>query len=80
MVAKLPAGGNPPGRFLPPRAAGHPPLDAAPSKGVTLDMETMVQEFFGAMGYDPATGISTEVMLESLGLITLAENSQEKGG
>jgi aldehyde:ferredoxin oxidoreductase len=80
MVAKQPAGGNPPGRFLPPQAAGHPPLDAGPSKGVTLDTETAIREFFGAMGYDPATGIPTEEMLESLGLITLADDSQEKGG
>jgi aldehyde:ferredoxin oxidoreductase len=65
---------------LPPRASGHPPLDAGPSKGVTLDMETMVQEFFGAMGYDPATGIPTEEVLESLGLITLAEDFREQGG
>jgi aldehyde:ferredoxin oxidoreductase len=64
---------------LPPRASGHPPLDAGPLKGVTLDTQTMVREFFGAMGYDPITGIPTEAILESLGLTALAEDLEKLG-
>jgi aldehyde:ferredoxin oxidoreductase len=58
-----------PGDFsLPSRAVGSPPLEAGPLKGVTLDMETMIRDYFQAMGYEESTGIPTAELLESLGL------------
>ena len=56
---------------LPARAAGNPPLDEGPLRGVTLDMETMVRDYFQAMGYDRATGVPSQEVLESLGLAGL---------
>ena len=56
---------------LPERAVGIPPLEEGPLKGVTLDMEMMVREFHRAMGYDEATGVPTDELLESLGLVNI---------
>jgi aldehyde:ferredoxin oxidoreductase len=53
---------------LSPRAAGQPPLDDGPLKGVTLDMETMTREYYGAMGFDEETGVPGEELLDLLGL------------
>jgi aldehyde:ferredoxin oxidoreductase len=53
---------------LPARTIGDPPLEAGPLKGVTLDMETMIHDFYRAMGYDETTGTPTKDLLESLGL------------
>jgi len=58
---------------FPSRASGHPPLREGPLKGITLDMETMVRDYFRAMGYDEATGIPTGELLETLGLSELIE-------
>jgi aldehyde:ferredoxin oxidoreductase len=62
-----------PGDFsLPVRAVGIPPLEDGPLKGVTLDMEAMIQDYFRAMEYDEATGVPTGELLESLGLSGIA--------
>ena len=53
---------------LPARARGEPPLAEGPVRGITLDMETMVAEWAGAMGYDVETGTPTAEVLQSLGL------------
>lgn len=64
-----------PGDFsLPARASGNPPLAEGPLKGITLDMETMMRDYFRAMGYDEATGAPTRALLESLGLSQAAED------
>jgi aldehyde:ferredoxin oxidoreductase len=67
-----------PDRFsLPPRAMGRPPLEDGPTKGVTLDMETMIREYRAAMGYDESTGLPTKALVDSLGLSPLAEDLKE---
>lgn len=67
-----------PGDFsLPPRAGGFPPLGKGPLRGITLDMQTMTQDYFRAMGYDETTGIPTRGMLEALGLLQVAEDLRE---
>lgn len=67
---------RPDGFSLPSRASGRPPLGEGPLKGVTLDVETMTQEFFRAMGYDES-GMPTRELLESLGLSEIAEDLKE---
>lgn len=58
---------------LPPRVMGSPPLGEGPTKGVTLDMETMMKDYRRAMGYAESTGLPTEALLHSLGLPDVAE-------
>ena len=67
-VFNLREGVRPEDFALPSRAAGHPPLQEGPLKGVTLDMDVMVRDYFRAMGYDEETGIPGEELLQSLGL------------
>jgi aldehyde:ferredoxin oxidoreductase len=62
---------------LPARARGSPPLVEGPVKGVTLDVETMVQDYFRAMGYDEATGIPADGLLEALGLSEAGQDLHE---
>jgi aldehyde:ferredoxin oxidoreductase len=59
--------------WLPPRAMGYPPLEEGPLRGVSLDVETMKQEYRRAMGYDQSTGLPTEALLHSLGVTQVAE-------
>lgn len=42
---------------LPARERGDPPQDTGPVAGVTLDMETMAEAYFAALGLDPFTGL-----------------------
>ena len=51
-----------------PRAAGDPPLEAGPHKGITLDTETARRLFYEAYGWDPETGKPKKEILEKLGL------------
>ncbi|MEE8391662.1 MAG: aldehyde ferredoxin oxidoreductase family protein [Anaerolineae bacterium] len=62
---------------LPARATGIPPLDEGPLRGVTLDMETMIQDYHRTMGYDEATGVPTGELLESLGLSQVTGDLKE---
>jgi aldehyde:ferredoxin oxidoreductase len=59
---------NPLDTPLPDRARGEPPLKEGPVRGITLDMETMIEEWADAMGYDAETGAPTGETLASLGL------------
>ncbi len=61
---------------LPARAVGVPPLEEGPLKGVTLDMETMIQDFYRAMGYEE-TGVPTAELLESLDLVEITSDLQK---
>ncbi len=61
------------GVSLPDRARGYPPLGSGPLRGVSLDMETMKQDYFRAMGYDE-DGTPTRRLLNSLGLTRIAED------
>ena len=53
---------------LPPRMMGNPPKDEGPLKGVSVDMETLAQEYHKAMGWDAETGTPTDATVEALGL------------
>lgn len=53
---------------LPGRVIGRPPLADGPTKGVTVDNETQIQEYYQAMGWNPVTGIPKKALFERLGL------------
>jgi aldehyde:ferredoxin oxidoreductase len=53
---------------VPARALGSPPLAGGPLKGVTLDLDTQVQDYLDAMGWDRETGVPTKDTLQALGL------------
>ena len=53
---------------LHPRAIGLPPQSKGPMKGVTLDIEAMVKDYYSNMDWDPMTGIPTENTLSRLDL------------
>jgi len=53
---------------LPDRAAGNPPLEAGPVKGVTLDLQAFHDEFLKEVGWDLNDGSPTRDKLSELGL------------
>jgi len=53
---------------LPDRVAGNPPLEKGPLKGVKLDMNTLVGEFYREMGWDVESGKPSKERLQKLGL------------
>lgn len=55
-----------PGEFkLPDRAAGIPPQGDGPLKGITIDVDSLVGEYYDAMGWDRNTGLpSTERLIK----------------
>jgi aldehyde:ferredoxin oxidoreductase len=59
---------------LPPRMAGIPPKNEGPLTGVTIDIDTLANEYRKAMGWDPETGQPTDATLDRLGLKELTEN------
>jgi aldehyde:ferredoxin oxidoreductase len=59
---------------LPQRLAGIPPKDEGPLAGITLDVDTLVREYWEAMGWDSANGHPTQDTLERLGLARLVED------
>ncbi|MDO8691302.1 MAG: aldehyde ferredoxin oxidoreductase family protein [Dehalococcoidia bacterium] len=59
---------NPLGYRLPGRMVGRPPLAEGPLAGVTVDLDTMVQEYLGLMGWDQRTAWPGRERLEALGL------------
>jgi len=52
---------------LPGRVTGDPPLANGPLAGITLDMDTAVQDHFQGLGWDPATGKPSRDRLTELG-------------
>ena len=56
---------------LPDRLVGRPPLENGPTAGVTIDIETLVREYYLAMGWDPETGVPGAERLARLGLADL---------
>jgi aldehyde:ferredoxin oxidoreductase len=58
---------------LPPRMAGMPPKEDGPLAGITIDSDTLAQEYRKAMGWDPNTGRPTESTLDLLGIQELVE-------
>ena len=54
------------------RVIGRPPLPGGPTAGITLDIETMVADYFKSMGWDPATGQPSLERLRELDIEDLA--------
>jgi len=50
------------------RLVGAPPLEAGPLAGVTVDLDTQVQDYLAAMGWDTETGVPKPETLQGLGL------------
>jgi len=50
------------------RASGNPPMDRGPHKGVRLDTEAVVKDFYREMGWDFESGKPLKEKLEKLGL------------
>jgi len=59
---------------LPPRAAGIPPLPAGPLKDITIDVDSLVRNFYLEKGWDPETGMPPEQALQELGLREMVED------
>ncbi len=59
---------------LPGRLSGEPPLKDGPLSDVTIDVDTMKQEYFQSMGWDPDSGNPKPETLEDLGLSSLITN------
>ena len=53
------------------RALGNPPLESGETKGVQVDLKTMVDEYLAYRGLDPKTGLPPHSELERLGLAKL---------
>ncbi len=58
---------------LPGRVIGQPPLEDGPTKGITVDNETQIRDYFLAMGWNPDTGVPKQAVFERLGLHFAAE-------
>ncbi len=57
---------------VPGRIVGIPPKTAGPTKGVTVDEQTLDGEYLAAMDWDPATTKPSKKKLVSLGLEAVA--------
>ncbi|MFC1856575.1 aldehyde ferredoxin oxidoreductase family protein [Thermodesulfobacteriota bacterium] len=53
---------------LTPRALGATPFSAGPTKGVTIDMQGLIQEFYSVVGWDLKTGGPTSGKMKELGI------------
>lgn len=53
---------------LPKRAQGIPPHSDGPLKGITVDVQTLVKEYYQAMDWDLSTGMISKEKLVELGL------------
>jgi aldehyde:ferredoxin oxidoreductase len=58
---------------MPGRTVGNPPLTEGPVANVTVDVETMVAEYYRAMDWDIETGKPSRKKLLDLGLDNVAE-------
>jgi aldehyde:ferredoxin oxidoreductase len=56
---------------LPDRLIGKPPLTSGPTAGVTIDIDTLVREYYQAMAWDVETGVPSPDRLQKLGLSEL---------
>ena len=53
--------------YIPDRVLGRPPLQSGPTADITVEIETIVADYFQAMGWDP-TGRPTTQRLQELGI------------
>ena len=59
---------------LPKRLAGVPPKSKGPLKGITIDIDTLVKEYYKAMEWDADSGEPTDTCLTRLGLSELVKS------
>jgi aldehyde:ferredoxin oxidoreductase len=64
---------------LHPRMVGLPPLEEGATKGITLDMDTLLGDFLKAMEWDPVTARPSAKRLNELGLKDVAEDLWQEG-
>jgi aldehyde:ferredoxin oxidoreductase len=57
-----------------PRRFTHEPFQKGPSKGQTVNLEPMLDEYYQLYGWDITTGIPTEETLQKLGLKEIAQD------
>ena len=57
---------------IPDRVLGRPPLPGGPTAGMTIDIDTIVADYFKAMGWDPDTGRPSLERLRELDIEDLA--------
>jgi aldehyde:ferredoxin oxidoreductase len=53
---------------LPGRILGQPPLSAVPTKGISVDNETQLRDYYMAMGWNTETGVPKRAVFKRLGL------------
>lgn len=63
---------------LPGRVLGKPPLLHGPTKGVTVDVETQLRDYYLAMGWDPDTGVPKRAVFERLRLNFALEVTEQE--
>lgn len=73
MAFAVKHGNNPAGRSVPGRILGNPPQKTGPHEGITIDLETMKNDWFGAADWDTSTSKPSRQKLESLGLKDVAD-------
>lgn len=73
MAFAVKHGNNPAARAMPGRLVGDPPQTAGPHEGITVDLETMKNDWFGAADWDTSTSKPSRQKLESLGLKDVAD-------
>lgn len=59
---------------FPGRVIGNPPLQEGNTKGVTIDLQTQINEYFQELGWDLKTSIPSPQKLSELGLGFLAKD------
>ncbi|GAI84233.1 unnamed protein product, partial [marine sediment metagenome] len=59
---------------LPRRVVGVPPLKEGPTANITVDVDTLVSEYYKALDWDPETGKPSPKRLLELGLEDVAKN------
>ncbi|MFC1912188.1 aldehyde ferredoxin oxidoreductase family protein [Chloroflexota bacterium] len=59
---------------LPDRMAGVPPKSEGPLKGITIDIDTLVKEYYKAMEWNENSGKPTDACLTRLGLSELVKS------
>lgn len=59
---------------LPLRAMGSPPLTAGPTKGITIDVDTLNRNVYLERGWDPISGMPSAKTIQKLGLKELVDD------
>jgi aldehyde:ferredoxin oxidoreductase len=54
--------------ILPQRVLGEPPLEGGPTKGITVDNDTQLRDYYEAMGWNPDTGVPRRAVFKRLKL------------